>query len=236
MNSREVRVKTLRSIGYFFSTLLIYLGVTLAGWGLGSLGSYFSDAPRLGYALVVGLFSLAAGFQAYYAPEGIRGGKGEESKFVFRQRILAIVLVYSMFLALFLVPFLSHRGLGVFTTPGWLRFIGLALSALGYGLIFYSGLALGKQYSADVTIQKDHQLITSGPYHLIRHPRYLGVVSLAFGMPLIFRSWVGLAAGLFFTALVLLRIRDEEIVMHNEFGLQWDAYCRQSWRLLPYLY
>lgn len=229
-------MKIIRPFWYFLATLVIYLGVTLLGWGLSYLTEYFSDGARLGYAVVVLLFSLAVGVQAYFAPEGINGGRGEEGKFVPRQRLLAIILVYSMYAALFLIPFFDRRGIGVFTVPEVIRWLGVGLTTLGYGLIFTSGLALGRQYSTDVTIQKDHHLVTSSVYRFIRHPRYLGIISLAIGVSLVFRSGVGLAACLFFTGLILLRIMDEELTMHKEFGEEWEAYCRRSWRLIPFIY
>lgn len=229
-------MKIIRPFWYFLATLVIYLGVTLLGWGLSYLTEYFSDGARLGYAVVVLLFSLAVGVQAYFAPEGINGDRGEEGKFVPRQRLLAIILVYSMYAALFLIPFFDRRGIGVFTVPEVIRWLGVGLTALGYSLIFTSGLALGRQYSTDVTIQKDHHLVTSSVYRFIRHPRYLGIISLAIGVSLVFRSGVGLAACLFFTGLILLRIMDEELTMHKEFGEEWEAYCRRSWRLIPFIY
>jgi hypothetical protein len=56
-------MKLLHSLGYGLSTLVIYLGVTLLGWGLGHLGEFFSSAPRLLYAVIAGLFALAIGVQ-----------------------------------------------------------------------------------------------------------------------------------------------------------------------------
>jgi protein-S-isoprenylcysteine O-methyltransferase Ste14 len=97
-------------------------------------------------------------------------------------------------------------------------------------------LALGRQYSADVTIQKEHHLITSGVYRLIRHPRYLGVIALSTGVSCVFRSWIGLLTSLFFVAVLIFRIKDEEATMHKEFGVQWEAYVKRSWRLIPYIY
>jgi protein-S-isoprenylcysteine O-methyltransferase Ste14 len=229
-------MRFLRLILFFVATLLNYLGVALLGWGLGDLDGFFSSAPRLGYAVVVGLFSLAVGLQAYGSTEGIRGGKGEEGKFVFRQRLVRIGLVFSLYIALFFIPFLDHRGIGVFGDSGIIRWLGVVLSAFGFTLVFWSGLALGRQYSADVTIQVGHHLITDRIYRYIRHPRYLGVIALSIGVSCIFRSWIGLVASLFFLVILLYRIKDEEILMHTEFGGEWEAYCTRSWRLIPYLY
>lgn len=49
----------LRLFFYMTVTGLLYLGVPLLGWGLGDLAGYFSNSPRLGYAVLVGWFSLA---------------------------------------------------------------------------------------------------------------------------------------------------------------------------------
>jgi protein-S-isoprenylcysteine O-methyltransferase Ste14 len=229
-------MKLLRLVLFFVATLLIYLGVPLLGWGMGDLEGFFSSTPRLGYALVVGLFSLAVCIQAYTSTQGIRGGKGEESKFVFRQRIVRIVLVLSLYIALFFIPFFDRHGMLVFDDRDFVRFFGVALSALGFALVYGSGVALGKQYSPEVTIQAGHQLVTNGIYGFIRHPRYLGVIALSIGISCIFRSWIGLVATVLFLCIILYRIKDEEALMHKEFGEEWETYCKCSWRLLPYIY
>jgi len=229
-------MRFLRLIVFCITTLLIYLGVALLGWGLGDLAGFFVSAPRMGYAVIVGLFSLAVGVQAYASTEGIRGGKGQESKFVFRQRLVRIGLILSLYIALFFIPFFDRRGIGVFGDSGIVRWMGVVLSALGFILVFWSGLALGRQYSADVTIQEGHHLITTSIYHYIRHPRYLGVIALSIGISCLFRSWIGLVASLLFLVILLYRINDEETLMHTEFGGEWETYCQRSWRLIPYLY
>jgi protein-S-isoprenylcysteine O-methyltransferase Ste14 len=52
----------------------------------------------------------------------------------------------------------------------------------------------------------------------------------------LFRSWIGLAGSTMFLGVIEFRIKDEEALMHQEFGQEWEAYCKQSWRLMPYLY
>ncbi len=229
-------MKFLRAILFFLATLLIYLGVPLLGWGLGDFRGFFSSAPRLGFALVAGLFSLAVGVQAFSSTQGIRGGKGDETKFVFRQRIVRVVLVLSLYIALFFIPFFDRRSTLVFAEGSYLRWIGIGLSAIGFTLVYWSGVTLGKQYSADVTIQAGHQLVTKGIYRFIRHPRYLGVIALSIGISCLFRSWIGLFATIVFMIILLYWINDEEAVLHQEFGGDWEAYCSRSWRILPYIY
>ncbi len=229
-------MKLSRSILYFFATLLMYLGWPILGWGLGGINEFFSSGPRLGYGIVVLLFSMAVGIQAYQGVEGIRGKKGEAEKFILRQTVVRYILVLSLYVALFFIPFFDRRGLLAFTNGEALRWVGVPLAALGFTLIFWSGLALGRQYSADVTIQSGHKLITGSIYRYIRHPRYLGVMGLSAGVTCIFRSWIGLIASVAFVGVLLFRIRDEEAVMHKEFAAEWEEYCKTSWRLIPYFY
>ncbi len=229
-------MKYARAVFYFGATLAIYLGFSLLGWGLDDVPGFFAMSPRFGYALIVIAFAFAVGYQAVDTPEGIDGGKGEEGKRVRRQTFVAVGMTLFMFGSLMFLPFADRHETGVVVDAQSLRWLGLAFSGIGYALIFWSGIALGKQYSAEVTIQKDHQLITTGLYHSVRHPRYLGVISLAIGSSLLFRSWLGLAASVILVGVLLVRIQDEESLMRREFGSRWDAYCQQSWRLLPYLY
>jgi protein-S-isoprenylcysteine O-methyltransferase Ste14 len=229
-------MKPLRSVLFFVATILMYLGWPLLGWGLGGLAEFFSSPARLGYAVVVALFSLAVGIQAFQGVEGIRGKSGEKSKLILRQTVVRYILELSLYVTLFFIPYFDRHAIGVFGENDALRWIGDGLGLLGYGLIFWSGVALGRQYSADVTIQEGHHLISSGVYRVIRHPRYLGIIVLSTGISFLLRSWIGLLATVFFVALLLFRIRDEETTMQKEFGMEWEAYCKCSWRLIPYLY
>lgn len=87
-----------------------------------------------------------------------------------------------------------------------------------------------------MTIQENHRLITGGAYRYVRHPRYLGAIAFAFGLPLLFRSWAGLAVSPILLATILFRIRDEEALMRTEFGLEWERYSHHTWRLIPFLF
>lgn len=229
-------MNVLRGLGSFMFTIVLYLGLPLLGWGFDDLQGFFSLNQRLGYAILISALGLAAGYQAIDAPEGLRGSKGQEEKLVSRQSIVRVVVILLLLGALFFLPFADRRNIGVMIGSEAARWAGLVLFVLGISLVFWSGLTLGRLYSGEVTIQKDHQLITSGLYRYVRHPRYLGGIILGIGLSLIFRSWIGLALSISFIGLILLRIRDEEALMYKEFGQEWEEYCKQSWRLVPFLY
>lgn len=230
-------MKIIRGIVTFLYTQIIYLGLPLIGWGLGDLPGFFSIPPLIGYAISIAAFGLLAGY-GIQRPGGMGNllGKGQKKAFVPRQHLVRILITAMLFGALVFIPFADHRGIGTLVNNSALRWVGLILVILGMGLIFWSSWALGRLYSPEVTLQKEHHLITDGLYRFIRHPRYLGGMLLGIGLSLLFRSWIGLILTGVFLATILFRIKDEEVMMSEAFGAEWEAYCRRSWRLIPWLF
>lgn len=229
-------MKFLRAFLYFFATLALYLGVPLLGWGIRNVSEFFASPPRTGFAILIFLFALAIGIQAINGPQGIRGGKGDMDKLIKRQTVIRYMLVLILYLLLFFIPFGDGHDFGVWREMPVLRWLGLVFSTFGFFMIFWSGISLGKQYSPEVTIQKNHHLITSGAYLKIRHPRYLGVICLGAGVSLLFRSWIGSIIGITVLFMLVLRIKDEENMLAMEFGQEWEQYRKNSWRIIPYIY
>ncbi len=223
----------LRAIWTFIGTLAIYLGLSLVGWGLGDLAGFFASPVRLAYGSVIVLFAAAVAYQAVVAPEGVQGSSGLKEKRVPRQATVGYLMLLCLAVGLILLPICDRRNLALL--PEWLvlRWGGVLVTAAGYALVFLSGIFLGRQYSAEVTIQEGHKLITAGPYRRLRHPRYLGILLMTLGISLVFRTWAGFVLLPVVMALLLWRIKDEEALMANEFGAEWEAYCKRSWRLVP---
>ncbi|MBN1247124.1 MAG: isoprenylcysteine carboxylmethyltransferase family protein [Anaerolineae bacterium] len=226
-------MRVLRAMMVGLITLVVYLGVSLVGWGLGSLGSYYASGPRTAHTVLVALFATAAGVQGYHSMAGIRGRRGVRAKRVQRQTLVSAGVILAMYVALFFLPYADRRELATLPLGGIGRWVGVGPAAAGFILVFWSGVALGSMYSKEVTIQADHRLVTTGLYARLRHPRYLGVLLLALGLSLIFRSWVGLVATVALVPVLVMRIRDEEQSLAAEFGEAWAAYLARSWRLVP---
>ncbi|CAL5227713.1 g10723 [Coccomyxa viridis] len=97
---------------------------------------------------------------------------------------------------------------------------------------------LARHFTFEVGIVKDHKLVQTGPYCLIRHPGYTGAILSAFGLVgFLGLRPPGLAWALVFvlpmTALMVARIPNEEQTLHQHFGRQWEEHCKRTWRLLP---
>ena len=110
--------------------------------------------------------------------------------------------------------------------------VALALGSawLGAGAI----RTLGKQWSLQARITQDHDLITSGPYRIVRHPIYTAMLGLLVATGLVLSRPIGLAAGLLtFVAGTALRVRVEEKLLRRTFGETYDSYARQVPAVLP---
>jgi protein-S-isoprenylcysteine O-methyltransferase Ste14 len=117
----------------------------------------------------------------------------------------------------------------------WWVWIGAVVTASGLLFSVWGRRYLGQNWSRSVTIKKDHELITGGPYSLVRHPIYTGLLMGLFGCALALGEWRGLVAvGLVFFAL-LRKLRLEEQWMCAQFGESYESYSRRVRALVPYV-
>lgn len=118
-----------------------------------------------------------------------------------------------------------------------LRWLGLALMAAGLGLRVWAFRVLGRFYTRTLLITDQHRIVQDGPYHVVRHPGYLGILVLWLGAGLAAGSWIVLA----WIALVMgigysYRIRIEEAMLVAAHGDTYHQYQASTWRLIPLLY
>jgi protein-S-isoprenylcysteine O-methyltransferase Ste14 len=99
-------------------------------------------------------------------------------------------------------------------------------------------LVLGKNYFVSsgfgAQLFAGHQLVTSGPFSLMRHPMYTGLFLGALGSILIYPTWTTLFFAIF-TPFVWVRAWREETALAAEFGEQWREYCRRVPAIFPRL-
>ncbi len=118
-----------------------------------------------------------------------------------------------------------------------LRWSGLAVFVIGFALRWSAILQLGKGFTVDVSIGKEHRLKQTGLYSFIRHPSYLGLVLEFLGYSLLINSWYPL----FIINIPILlalhrRMNIEEELLISHFGDAYRQYKSKTWRLLPFLY
>ena len=106
----------------------------------------------------------------------------------------------------------------------------------GMGLALWGRLTLGKNYFVSTgfgaQLFANQQLVTRGPFAIVRHPMYVGLILAAFGSLLIYHTWTTLLFTVFAPAL-FNRARREEAALVAEFGEQWHKYCQCVPAFLP---
>jgi|SRR5580704_7871762 protein-S-isoprenylcysteine O-methyltransferase Ste14 len=116
--------------------------------------------------------------------------------------------------------------------PFWL---GAALTVAGLLFAVWAREHLGRNWSHSVTIKHGHELITTGPYALVRHPIYTGILAGFLGTAIAFSQVRGFIA---FASIFLgfwVKLRMEEQWMRSQFGETYATYARQTASLVPYL-
>lgn len=203
----------------------LYLG--LAIFALGGLAAYLSHPPLIALAVVFLALGIAALFAGGNLSRGIR--EARENRWV-------IVVVSLIGLLSAFVPAWTDR-LGFWTIDGdAIRWTGVVLVASGGALRIAPVYVLGDRFSGLVAIQPNHALVTSGVYGVIRHPSYLGLLTLSVGWALAFRSIIGVLLALLYIPPIVVRMNAEEALLRSEFGAEYDAYRAKTSRLIPGVY
>jgi len=111
---------------------------------------------------------------------------------------------------------------------------GIVCLALGLWIFHRSHVDLGTNWSVTLELRDQHQLITQGTYHHIRHPMYLALLLYSVGVALVLPNWVaGPSYGVTFGILFALRVGPEERMMREEFGKDYEAYMARTKRVVP---
>ena len=130
------------------------------------------------------------------------------------------------------VRFLGERFLPLTT---WLFAVAAALTAVGLLFAVWARRYLGANWSATVTIKEGHELIVGGPYALVRHPIYTGLLLAFVGSTMAIGEWRGVLAVALASAALWRKLRLEERWMRQQFGDAYRAYCRHVAALVPFV-
>jgi protein-S-isoprenylcysteine O-methyltransferase Ste14 len=204
---------------------LAYLGLAVFGWG--GFAAFFAHPARVALAIAVFVMSGAALFSRGNLSPGEREDRAN------RWVIMALALIG--LLSAYLPAYTDRKGFWTLDGDA-IRWLGVVLFAAGGALRIWPVFVLGRRFSGLVAIQPGHTLVTTGPYGVIRHPSYLGLLINSLGWALAFRSGVGVLLTALLIPPLLARIRAEEKLLRSQFGGEYDAYRSRTWRLIPGLY
>jgi protein-S-isoprenylcysteine O-methyltransferase len=114
---------------------------------------------------------------------------------------------------------------------------GVVLFVAGLLLRWWAIITLGRFFTVDVTIEKDHDLVERGPFRVVRHPSYAGVLLAFVGFALSLRNWAALIIMLLpIFAAFIHRMNVEEEALSHALGSRYADYMRRTKRLVPFVY
>jgi protein-S-isoprenylcysteine O-methyltransferase Ste14 len=151
-----------------------------------------------------------------------------------RDRGSAALVIVTIFLSISIAFSFGYAGVGML--PDWIFYIGIFLIFLGVLVRQVSIAILGRFFSLTVQIAEDHKVVDKGPYRLVRHPSYTGVLITFIGLGLAVQSWGALLLLLVvFSVSFGYRMRVEERTLLSELGQDYASYMKRTRRLIPYL-
>jgi protein-S-isoprenylcysteine O-methyltransferase Ste14 len=174
---------------------------------------------------------FAVGWAAFWlywlvAAFSVKRGRVPWSRELPIRAVIAVVVILLIRLGAF-------RGHGLSADP-WRTGIGLVLFALGLGFAIWARMHIGRNWGTPMTQKDEPELVTSGPYNLVRHPIYSGILAAGVGTAVAL-SWVWLTAVALAGVYFLYSAMVEERYMTGQFPDSYPAYKRSTKMLVPFI-
>jgi protein-S-isoprenylcysteine O-methyltransferase Ste14 len=175
---------------------------------------------------------FAAGWAAFWVYWLLAAFSMKRGRVLWSRELRIRVVIVGI--AILLVRLGAFRGHG-FNTDPWRAGMGLVLFALGLGFAIWARVSLGRNWGTPMTQKDEPELVTSGPYHLVRHPIYSGILVAGVGTTLAL-NWLWLAAVVLAGFYFLYSATVEERFLTEQFPNGYPLYQRSTKMLVPYIF
>ncbi|WP_051367802.1 methyltransferase family protein [Hamadaea tsunoensis] len=184
--------------------------------------------------LFVSVGALSAGELLRALLQALRGRRGAERVNLRAEAVFRAVFVGGILL----LPI--GRALAPAAVIGggvWVFALGAAIAWFGLLLRWWSFVSLGKYFTVVLETSNDQPIVDRGPYRVLRHPSYTGLLLAFAGFGLMLGNWVSAvgAVGLILIGLIY-RIRVEERALSAAFGDRYREFAASRARLIPYIW
>ena len=148
--------------------------------------------------------------------------------------VLLCLVVFGLLLGVLLA--LKIPATAITSVSVILFWLGILLMYAGIALRLYAIIVLGAFFTTTVAVAAEQPVIEAGPYRLIRHPSYSGILLILLGFGLSLTNWLSLLV-IMGCAIIGLsyRIHVEEHVLQEQLGQRYQEYMRRTKRLIPFV-
>src|SRR6266481_8530727 len=151
-----------------------------------------------------------------------------------RDRGSGPLIIFTVFVSIILAFSFGYAQIG--ELPDWVFYLGISLMFLGILVRQWAIAVLGRFFSLTVRVAEDHRVVDKGPYRLVRHPSYTGVLTTFIGLALAVQSSGALLVLLaVFSVSYGYRMYVEERTLLSELGQDYASYMKRTKRLIPFL-
>ena len=151
--------------------------------------------------------------------------------------VIAISIAAGVFVAQSRTLAAGIVGLFDFPESVWIARAAVALFAAGLILRWWAIVTLGRFFTVDVVVEKDHELVERGPFRWVRHPSYTGVLLAFLGWAMTLENWVAMAVVLVPILVAFVRrMNVEEEALRGALGERYREYMNRTNRLVPFIY
>ena len=139
-----------------------------------------------------------------------------------------------MFIAGFVVAGLDFR-FGWTQMPVAVTVAASVLFLLAY-LLYAEVMRENAYLSRTIKVEEGQTVVSTGLYGVVRHPMYMATLLLFLAMPLVLGSWWALIPFAFYPAIIICRLKDEEVLLSRELAGYEDYKTKVKYRLIPFIW
>ena len=144
--------------------------------------------------------------------------------------VLSMLSLVALILAVFQIGTLDYTD-----EYNVIRYIGLAVYLVFSWIQVWSFKSLGDNYSQDIMIKKKHELVTNGPYKIIRHPQYLCQILLDLGATAATLGYVVGLLAIIEIPIYFMRASVEDKLLYKYFAEKFSDYKKKSGFIIPFI-
>jgi protein-S-isoprenylcysteine O-methyltransferase Ste14 len=189
---------------------------------------FTSDYASIGFVITIVAFFMCEQIGGVIIPAIRRGGARVQ-----RRNVGSNTMVLCSWIAILGVPVIFAK-MGIALLPDSVYYIGIGLMVAGIVFRQWAIAVLGRYFSGVIGVQTEQKVVESGPYRLIRHPSYTGVLIFMAGMGLAVQSWAAVLVDVTIFGIAYgYRMFVEEKVLITELGNSYIEYMKRTKRVIP---